>query len=425
VFTGKNSLSFQLVGLLAILLCLTGCVEDESPVANAGFDRTITSELNSTVLISGEASFDPSGDSISYHWTIEEVPEGSEIALPSYEDMEVEVKLDESGIYRFGLVVTDGNSSSRKDIITIRYFPDSVGSSGSVAKVNEHPIVIEEECFDCHEVDGPSAHISMDGTIFCNICHFPDTWVPIARIEHAFLSNVCTNCHEKSNTHIEISDDCGSCHQTYTWAVSDNQIGGGGEFDHSDSKQNCIDCHSANNIAIGKPSFHVATTDLCEACHSVSAWRPIIVVDHAEVLGSCVDCHNGTVATGRSATHFASSNQCDACHTTIMWIPGIAVDHTQVLGLCNTCHNGVIASGKMTSHINSTDACAACHATTKWKPVVLVDHSEVLGACESCHTSPVNHVTKGVVGSCEICHLVSEPWRNPSQPLPAINSQNN
>jgi len=425
VLTGKNSLLFQFVSLLIILLSLSGCVEDESPVAEAGFDRTITSEFDSAVLISGEASFDPSGDSISYHWTIEEVPEGSEIDLSSYEDMEVEVMLDVPGIYRFGLVVTDGNSSSPKDIITIRYFPDGVGSSGSAAKVNEHPVVIEEECSECHEVTGPDAHILMDGIIICNKCHFPDTWLPTARVEHAFLSNICIDCHEKSSTHIETSKDCNSCHETYTWAVSDSSIGGGGMFDHSGSEQNCSDCHSVNNIAAGKPVFHIASTDLCEACHGVNAWYPIIGLDHTEVLGSCADCHSGIVAMGKPATHFASTNICEACHTTVMWLPAIVVDHSQVIGLCEACHSGVIASGKMISHINTSDTCAACHATTNWTPVVLVDHSEVIGACESCHNPPVGHVTKGVEKNCETCHLVSEPWVNPNQPLPVLNNQNN
>ena len=64
-------------------------------------------------------------------------------------------------------------------------------------------------------------------------------------------------------------------------------------------------------------------------------------VDHAEVLGACVSCHDGRKAAGKSASHLPTGNGCDTCHTTSAWKPA-AFDHAGVLqGTCITCHNGV------------------------------------------------------------------------------------
>ena len=33
---------------------------------------------------------------------------------------------------------------------------------------------------------------------------------------------------------------------------------------------------------------------------------PVTRVDHADVLGTCFTCHNGTTATGKTPNHIAS-----------------------------------------------------------------------------------------------------------------------
>ncbi len=49
-----------------------------------------------------------------------------------------------------------------------------------------------------------------------------------------------------------------------------------------------------------------------------------------EVMGSCVSCHNGTIAQGEGPTHPATSQDCAACHTVMSWNPPKTVDHTQI-----------------------------------------------------------------------------------------------
>lgn len=186
-------------------------------------------------------------------------------------------------------------------------------------------------------------------------------------------------------------------------------------FDHNlVAGEACFTCHNGLN-ATGKPSFHINTTNLCNACHTTTMWSPTTSVDHNEVLGSCADCHNGIVARGKSINHLVTSNNCEACHSTSAWSPGLQVDHTQVIGTCVSCHNNFFAQGKPLIHINSTDVCDACHEVypAHWAPVPpgAVDHTQVLGTCSSCHDSmlasdkPANHMTTTL--DCGVCHVTT------------------
>ena len=183
----------------------------------------------------------------------------------------------------------------------------------------------------------------------------------------------------------------------------------------------CNSCHS-----LLEP--HPFTTSNCAACHLYLAepfsWSPFVAVEHTEVIGSCLRCHDGTTYTGKSVAHISSTGMCDACHTpdtdlaTPEWLV-LAVDHTQVIGSCISCHDDVIAIGKKTDiiHANVNDDCNACHATLAFRPVKTIDHNTVnlSVSCVTCHDG-INARYKGAVhiasdDVCENCHVVSA-WRN-------------
>ena len=94
----------------------------------------------------------------------------------------------------------------------------------------------------------------------------------------------------------------------------------------------CAGCHTAGSrvSATARPASHVVSSASCGQCHSTSAWTPARY-DHAEAIGSCVNCHNGTQATGKGATHVSSTTACDACHATTRWEPVRRVDHAEGL----------------------------------------------------------------------------------------------
>ena len=95
---------------------------------------------------------------------------------------------------------------------------------------------------------------------------------------------------------------------------------------------------------------------------------PVARVDHAEVLGACYVCHDGSRSAGKPTSHILTGEQCDDCHRTRAWSPVLRVDHSQVRGVCSSCHNGTIARGQHAEHIPTVSECDACHGTTVWRP---------------------------------------------------------
>src|ERR1700691_621625 len=80
--------------------------------------------------------------------------------------------------------------------------------------------------------------------------------------------------------------------------------------------RNCGICHITGSTfnATPKTATHIMSTNNCAACHDTTSFRPDIHFDHGEVMGSCVSCHNGVIATGMTIPpHPATSQQCDAC----------------------------------------------------------------------------------------------------------------
>ena len=192
------------------------------------------------------------------------------------------------------------------------------------------------------------------------------------QLDHAILGNpvpACqsSGCHTLPADHIKTTVICTACHistEPLNWTTIFY-------FDHKQVTQaTCISCHDGLTAA-QKSTIHLPTTDLCEACHVTGSWIPVFSVDHNETLGPCVFCHDGINASGKTPSHIPSSDQCEKCHQ----LPDIApwpivapdaVDHTQVLGTCIDCHNGVVAAGKSALHISSSDTCNDCHSISTW-----------------------------------------------------------
>jgi hypothetical protein len=188
--------------------------------------------------------------------------------------------------------------------------------------------------------------------------------------------------------------------------------------------RNCGTCHITNSLfnATPKTMTHIPSTNNCAACHNTNSFRPDVHFDHAEVMGSCVSCHNGTIATGMTIPpHPATSRDCAACHTVLSWNPPKTVDHAQipmsVAGFCIICHNGVKFSGKPAGHIATNLECGDCHLTTTWAGATF-DHTGITSGCASCHngTKAVgkqgNHMP--TTNLCENCHTTGIGTSTPS-----------
>ena len=267
-------------------------------------------------------------------------------------------------------------------------------------------------CVSCHtgfiNPMPPPDHIP--STDNCGACHEPGPtpWAPVdnSAVDHTQVLGVCSSCHDniiatgKNVAHVPTAEECSICHSVSQWIPA--------AVDHTNFTGGCISCHDGI-LASGKSDAHINSTDECNACHEVfpAQWKPVAnnAVEHSQVIGLCLSCHDNVIATGKSETHIATSEDCSICHSTRRWVPA-AIDHTGFVNNCVTCHDGIVASGKGDTHIDSTDVCDACHLVfpAQWTPVAgsLVDHTQVIGTCSSCHALPAGHIE--ITEECDQCH---------------------
>jgi hypothetical protein len=290
-----------------------------------------------------------------------------------------------------------------------------------VVPIFDHSTVVGQSCVSCHDGIQASGKSPMhiNTTDNCQFCHNSVSWLPPIAVDHNQVIGSCASCHNGINApgkppnHISTTDNCDACHETGVTFAPVVTV------DHAEVIGVCSSCH--NNIdAPGKTVTHIPTVEECNACHSTVAWLPATlpggVPDHSLFVGNCINCHNGVTAGGKSPAHINTTDLCDTCHqpAPALWAPvaASAVDHSQVIGTCVSCHNNISAPGKGPNHINTTDACDACHlpGPTPWAPVAAssVDHNEVLGLCSSCHDNIIatgkgpTHVQ--TTAECDACH---------------------
>ena len=189
-----------------------------------------------------------------------------------------------------------------------------------------------------------------------------------------------------------------------------------GSYDHTNLSSNCINCHNGTIATSGpKSEDHMATSNLCQACHSPLGFTQIAYVDHLEVFGNCSECHNGITAIGKSDFHIPTAEECSDCHNTTSFLElGIdgSFDHTDINSGCDRCHNGITAIGKDADHMPTDSDCVLCHTTDAFVPALGVDHDALPpnAICESCHNgidatgkdSSANHPV--TTTDCRNCH---------------------
>ena len=103
---------------------------------------------------------------------------------------------------------------------------------------------------------------------------------------------------------------CGNCHSRGVFAGTGRE---------------CEDCHRKGGTvtATAKPARHILATERCENCHATRSFIPLRRMDHNEVVGTCVSCHNNQLARGKFAGHPPASDECDDCHLTVAFSPQV------------------------------------------------------------------------------------------------------
>lgn len=176
-----------------------------------------------------------------------------------------------------------------------------------------------------------------------------------------------------------------------------------GPFNHPGLSSDCVNCHNDTNATLrGKSPDHIASSNMCQTCHTPQGFNIIPFADHQEVFGNCSQCHDGVTAIGKSPFHRPTEAECDDCHNTTAFLelrPDGSFDHSGINRVCTSCHNGAVATG-MTPTVNDTppgthpdtdSECGYCHTTESFQNPY-PDHTgpDVVGpgiSCDSCHVA--------------------------------------
>lgn len=117
------------------------------PVANVGTDQTAS--IGSDVTLDGSGSFDPEGEPIAYHWAQED---GPPVVLLDAESPQPRFHVEESGVYEFSLVVTDGLDASAP--VKVRVGVNAVQTQLQVCGFN-YPETPQDRAVFSVDVSGP------------------------------------------------------------------------------------------------------------------------------------------------------------------------------------------------------------------------------------------------------------------------------
>lgn len=185
----------------------------------------------------------------------------------------------------------------------------------------------------------------------------------------------------------------------------------------------CADCHDGRYLIEPTPpksGNHIATSNMCEACHTTFGFKLPRYTDHKEVFGNCSRCHDGVLAVGKSQFHITTTGECNDCHNTTSFLAldvNGKYDHTGITSGCVKCHNGKTAQGinhnPDTFDKSNTD-CVFCHNTTTFEGAY-PNHSNYKTdgtRCDSCHGSTAQGVKAGhpdiTPVDCGECHSVKQ-----------------
>lgn len=99
------------------IITVNSATANTAPTANAGANQNVAT--NTLVTLNGSGSSDLDGDTLSYQWSLMDIPSGSLIELSDITASSPTFTSDVDGSYIIQLIVNDGSDDSTADSITI------------------------------------------------------------------------------------------------------------------------------------------------------------------------------------------------------------------------------------------------------------------------------------------------------------------
>jgi hypothetical protein len=123
-----------------VLVDATTVAVNTAPVANAGPDQVVLT--NTLAQLNGHSSSDADGNSLTYRWTINSRPQNSTSALSDSTASQPTFAPDISGDYTISLIVSDGQSDSSIDAVTVKAINEApIADAGADQSINTAALV--------------------------------------------------------------------------------------------------------------------------------------------------------------------------------------------------------------------------------------------------------------------------------------------
>jgi hypothetical protein len=261
------------------------------------------------------------------------------------------------------------------------------------------------ECVACHQLHYNNStnpnHTQLGLSTECTTCHTTDPdWRPA-------LFPIHNQYFELLGRHLEIANDCGSCHNE----------------NYNNTSSLCFDCHTdaynnaqnPNHIAAGIPNE-------CEQCHNSTSWIPS-TFNHTlagfELLGAhlniqCSNCHQGTI--------LGLNSECISCHEDDY---NIAPEHV-AQGFptnCEMCHNSVAWNQVTFNHNNTNFPLTGAHVNVNCSDCHESGFTGTTTICYDCHqqnyqqSANPSHTALSLPTDCEQCHTTNPNWEPATFPI--------
>lgn len=123
--------------------------ENRLPVANAGTSQTFSNCVAEEIQLNGSGSYDLDGDTLTYSWSIIDVPENSSVDSSSLSNVNAVSPFftyDVPGNYVFQLQVADQFSSSAPDLVSIVIEADEENTSPVADAGGDQEVDLQVSC---------------------------------------------------------------------------------------------------------------------------------------------------------------------------------------------------------------------------------------------------------------------------------------